>query len=230
MDADVNLSRGELPGSLVKSIKKSRSGNKKIAAHVVKLSPYFNKVSNVNEDSSILSHKKRKANSPQLTAAEKRSEAYRRKTPDNPWKPPRSPFNLLQEDHVHDPWRVLVICMLLNCTTGLQAARAIPNLFNLCPTAEMATKVATEEIEKVIKGLGLLKRARMIQRLSQEYLDDSWTHVTQLHGVGKYGADAYAIFCTGKWEQVKPIDHMLVKYWNFLHKPESLSSEKDCIM
>lgn len=42
-------------------------------------------------------------------------------------------------------------------------------------------------IEKVIETLGLQKkRAAMIQRFSREYLDDSWTHVTQLHGIGKY--------------------------------------------
>ncbi|CAM8916900.1 unnamed protein product [Rhodiola kirilowii] len=44
----------------------------------------------------------------------------------------------------------------------------------------------------------------MIQPTSTEYLEDTWTHVTQLHGVGKYAADAYAIFCIEKWEQVIP--------------------------
>lgn len=76
--------------------------------------------------------------------------------------------------------------MASDCFVFAQARRVIPNLFNLCPNAEMATKVATEDIEKVIQSLGLQKkRAVMIQRLSQEYLEDSWTHVTQLHGVGK---------------------------------------------
>ncbi|GAB4831594.1 hypothetical protein Ancab_005606 [Ancistrocladus abbreviatus] len=55
-----------------------------------------------------------------LSVREKKADAYRRKTSDNMWRPPRSPFNLLQEDHVDDPWRVLVICMLLNMTTGSQ--------------------------------------------------------------------------------------------------------------
>lgn len=32
----------------------------------------------------------------------------------------------------------------------------------------------------------------------------------------RYAADAYAIFCTGKWERVRPTDHMLNKYWDFL--------------
>uniref|UniRef100_A0A0D3CTC3 HhH-GPD domain-containing protein n=1 Tax=Brassica oleracea var. oleracea TaxID=109376 RepID=A0A0D3CTC3_BRAOL len=89
--------------------------------------------------------------------------------------------NLLQEDHWHDPWQVLVICMLLNKTCGAQK-----------------------------------KRSKLIQRFSLEYLQESWTHVTQLHGVGKYAADAYAIFCNGKWDCVRPDDHMLNYYWEFL--------------
>lgn len=69
---------------------------------------------------------------------------------------------------------------------SLQAGRVITDLFALCPNAKAATEVATEEIEKVMQTLGLQKkRAVMIQRFSQEYLEEGWTHVTQLHGVGK---------------------------------------------
>lgn len=57
---------------------------------------------------------------PVLKAAQKQDIAYLRKTADNSWIPPPSPFNLLQEAHASDPWRVLVICMLLNLTTGKQ--------------------------------------------------------------------------------------------------------------
>ncbi|TXG51799.1 hypothetical protein EZV62_024323 [Acer yangbiense] len=182
-------------------------------------------------------HKKKKQQSQVLTAAQKRDKAYLRKTPDNTWIPPPSGLDipLLQENQVHDPWRVLVICMLLNitsgkqlqwvtipkamgsCSAGFMARRVIMKLFRLCPDAKTATEVPTEEIEKVIQTLGLQKkRSMMIQRMSQEYLSEDWTHVTQLHGIGKYAADAYAIFCTGNWEQVHPKDHKLTKYWDLL--------------
>ncbi|XP_065853106.1 DEK domain-containing chromatin-associated protein 4-like [Euphorbia lathyris] len=154
-----------------------------------------------------------------LSASQKRSEAYRRKTEDNTWRPPRSEVGLLQEDHAHDPWRVLVICMLLNCTSGKQVKGVIADFFALCSDAKAAIQATPEEIEKIIQPLGLhKKRAMMIRRMSEEYLGDEWTHVTQLHGVGKYAADAYAIFCTGKWDEVIPNDHMLNYYWDFLHK------------
>ncbi|XP_059624531.1 uncharacterized protein LOC132267380 isoform X2 [Cornus florida] len=211
---------------------KSLKPSAKKCPKVVTVSPYFynesareNDISNAFKSKGeckvvkVLPKRAQRASvdKPVLTAAQKRDEAYQRRTPDNTWIPPRSPFGLLQEDHAHDPWRVIVICMLLNRTTGLQAGRVILELFTLCPNAKIATKVATKEIEKVICTLGLQKkRAVMIQRFSCEYLGESWTHITQLHGVGKYAADAYAIFCTGKWDGVRPMDHMLTKYWEFL--------------
>ncbi|KAL6013705.1 hypothetical protein ACLOJK_004203 [Asimina triloba] len=67
--------------------------------------------------------KKRKRTSIVLSASQKRNEAYRRQSAgERTWEPPRSVHSLLQEDHAHDPWRVIAICMLLNCTTGHQVA------------------------------------------------------------------------------------------------------------
>ena len=78
----------------------------------------------------------------------------------------------------------------------MQVKKVISDLFNLCPDAKSCTQVATEEIEKIIKSLGLQKkRSMMLQRFSQEYLDGSWTHVTQLHGVGKYAILSSFCFC-----------------------------------
>ncbi|KAG6472978.1 methyl-CpG-binding domain protein 4-like protein isoform X2 [Zingiber officinale] len=154
---------------------------------------------------------------PHFSAAQKKSEAYRRVADNNTWDPPASCYHLLQERHSFDPWRVLLICMLLNVTTGRQVARVLPGLFLMCPNAEAMSKVDEEEMEKVIHSLGLQKkRSNMLKRFSCEYLRDDWIYVTQLHGIGKYAADAYAIFCTGKMEQITPRDHKLVAYWKFV--------------
>ncbi|CAN0883853.1 Methyl-CpG-binding domain protein 4-like protein [Linum grandiflorum] len=180
--------------------------------------------SNRKSVKSMIEKKKRKNG---LSASEKRNEAYRRKGPDNLWKPPRSVHGLLQEEHAHDPWRVLVICMLLNRTTGdqpnwngkWQVRGVLDEFFMLCPDAKTARETDEEEIQKVIQGLGLYrKRAKMIRRFSDEFLQEEWTYVTKLHGVGKYAADAYAIFCTGMWNHVIPCDHKLNDYWNFLRE------------
>nr|GMC87010.1 methyl-CpG-binding domain protein 4-like protein [Ipomoea batatas] len=240
----VNSQAGEVVENGGRYIKVETKKSSKKRLPTKKLSPYFNNLKQEQEngvtdslEGKTDSTKRKKSPAktkttvlikPVLSTAQKRDEAYLRRMPDNNWIPPRSPYNLLQEDHVHDPWRVLVICMLLNRTTGLQAGRVISTLFTLCPNAKTATEIAAEDIEKVIQPLGLhKKRAVMIKRFSLEYLGDGWTHATQLHGVGKYAADAYAIFCTGKWDRVRPTDHMLNKYWDFLtelHANESLTS------
>nr|GLL25653.1 uncharacterized protein LOC109180753 [Ipomoea trifida] len=229
----VNSQAGDVVENGGRYIKVETNKSSKKRLPTKKLSPYFNNLKQEQEngvtdslEGKTDSTKRKKGPAktkttvlikPVLSTAQKRDEAYLRRMPDNNWIPPRSPYNLLQEDHVHDPWRVLVICMLLNRTTGLQAGRVISTLFTLCPNAKTATETAAEDIEKVIQPLGLhKKRAVMIKRFSLEYLGDCWTHVTQLHGVGKYAADAYAIFCTGKWDRVRPTDHMLNKYWDFL--------------
>lgn len=214
------------------STAKSPKPRRKSRPKVLVVSPYFHPTP--KEEVNMTDGEVRRAKKPlvikrYLSASQKRDEAYLRKTSDNTWVPPRSPFGLLQEDHAHDPWRVLVICMLLNCTTGVQVKRVIEDFFALCPDAEAATITPAKEILKVIETLGLhRKRAVMIRRLSKEYLGESWTHVTQLHGVGKYAADAYAIFCTGAWRGLVPLDHMLDKYFQFLESSMGRGRRRFC--
>nr|XP_043624813.1 uncharacterized protein LOC122596326 isoform X2 [Erigeron canadensis] len=189
--------------------------NKSRSTMKVKLSPYF-----LNGSCKIQKMVQKKGT---LTAAQRRDEAYKKKTPDNTWRPPRSYYHLIQEDHVHDPWRVVVICILLNRTQGVQVKRVISEFFSLCPDAKTALEVPLDAIQRVIKTLGFhITRTWRIHIFSQEYLYKDWTHITQLHGVGKYAADAYAIFVTGHWNRVRPNDHMLNKYWNFLHLNRNL--------
>lgn len=85
------------------------------------VSKYFKKRLKV-EDSKIKSNSRRKnpVRVKPLSKDEMYLDAYERKTSDNNWKPPCTPWHLIQEDHAHDPWRVLVICLLLNRTTGSQ--------------------------------------------------------------------------------------------------------------
>lgn len=109
----------------------------KARATSVKVSPYFQKIpkEEENADGLLLEGKNGCKTGVRvktgLSTSEKLHKAYRRKSPDNMWKPPRSSYGLLQEDHAHDPWRVLVICMLLNRTTGLQVFSGILCCFSL---------------------------------------------------------------------------------------------------
>ena len=51
---------------------------------------------------------------------------------------------------------------------------------------------------------------------SREFLRGEWVEPEELPGVGKYGADAFRIFCRGEWERVQPSDHALNWYHEWL--------------
>jgi len=38
--------------------------------------------------------------------------------------------------------------------------------------------------------------------LIEEYLTKNWCYPRELHGIKKYGDDAYRIFCINEWKQV----------------------------
>lgn len=64
--------------------------------------------------------------------------------------------------------------------------KVIWDLFNLCPDAETCISMPTEKIGVVVHSLGLQnKRAKMLQRFSEDYMGSDWTNVTQLHGIGE---------------------------------------------
>jgi len=145
-----------------------------------------------------------------------------RRVPTCTWVPPPSPYGLLQEAVFYDPWRVLVVCVLLNKTTCLQVRTVVSQLFVICPTAEAAALADVESIRRVIAPLGLVKRAEGIISLSAAYLTTSWVRVTELPFVGKYASDAYALFCSGAWRDVEPDDKELVRYHAFLRDTDGL--------
>ena len=101
------------------------------------------------------------------------------------WSPPRSPFGLLEEILWSDEWKLLVACMMLNCTTRLQVDRVLWRLFLLVPTPEDAValgasgdggdgfdgKSGLDRIEEILRPLGLhRKRARALVKLSEDYV------------------------------------------------------------
>lgn len=92
----------------------------------VKVSPYFQNGNAGNAIAKPIAAVKKKPQAKDkvtFTAAQKRDEAYKKRTPDNTWVPPESIHHLIQENHFHDPWRIVVICILLNKTQGKQVSR-----------------------------------------------------------------------------------------------------------
>jgi methyl-CpG-binding domain protein 4 len=135
------------------------------------------------------------------------------------WKPPKSPYNLIQERLYHDPWKVLVACIFCNLTKRFQAEPIIDEFFERWPNPRVASIADVEELEDLLKPLGLSKkRAIALTRMSKEFLGKNWKEPIELYGIGKYGNDAWKIFCTESWKDVKPKDHALVWYHEWINE------------
>lgn len=68
----------------------------------------------------------------------------------------------------------------------LQVRKKVKGLFKLYPDAQTAYTADPETMAEYLAPLGLQRvKTKRIQKFSKEYLQEEWTHVTQLCGVGK---------------------------------------------
>lgn len=133
------------------------------------------------------------------------------------WVPPKSPFNLIQETLFHDPWKLLVATIFLNKTSAKLAIPVMWKFLELYPSPEAVTNSEIQDISGLLRPLGLhCLRAKTIIKFTKEYLDKDWGYPIELHGIGKYGNDSYRIFCVNEWKHVKPRDHKLNLYHEWL--------------
>jgi len=106
-----------------------------------------------------------------------------------------SPQQLCQELVRSDPWRVLVVCLMLNQTSGVQVRRVFPEFFRRYPTPHALIEASIDDVKLLIRPLGFQnRRYERLLRMSRDYIVWDRNDVTELHGVGKYAADSYRIF------------------------------------
>ena len=134
------------------------------------------------------------------------------------WSPPKSPYNLIQEHLWHDPWKIFVACIFCNLTRRVDAEPYMWRFFGRYPDPESVAAEDQRKIQDMIKPLGLSeRRSKALVRMSDDYIRKDWkSNPMSLYGIGKYGSDAYKIFCLGDWRNVTPKDHALNDYHNFL--------------
>jgi len=134
------------------------------------------------------------------------------------WIPPKSPYNLLQEQLYDNPWKIFVCCIFCNLTKRVHAEPYFWEVLERWPRPEYLARADFFELVDLIKPLGLSqKRAKALKRMSGDYYHVDWQDdPTCLYGIGKYASDAYRIFCTGEWKDVTPKDGALVNYRNWL--------------
>lgn len=137
------------------------------------------------------------------------------------WLPPRSPYSLIQEDvwssAPESGWLVLVVCMMLNCTSRKQVEKVLPEFRQRWPTPESFVNVDSREVAVVIRSLGFAnRRAANLQKMTACYLSLDWDHAEAPPGVGPYAAASWEIFCAGAVPIERPKDGALGRYWRWL--------------
>lgn len=135
--------------------------------------------------------------------------------------PPRSPFGLIQEDlwssSPDSEWLILVSCVLLNCTTRKQVDKVIPEFMKRWPSPDEFLSSDRDDVAEVIRSLGFVnRRVRVLFAMTSNYRHRTWTHVSELPGIGSYGSRAWEIFCRQIIGDSIPEDHALVNYWKWI--------------
>ena len=113
------------------------------------------------------------------------------------WVPPRSPHNLIEESLYHDPWKLLVATIFLNKTSCASARPYIERFFADNPDPRSVLRRNPEDLEVYFTNIGLRKRSRQVWKMSRDFVHKKWRNVAELHGIGRYGKDAYNMFCLG---------------------------------
>jgi len=119
-----------------------------------------------------------------------------------------------------DPWRVVVISMLLNVTSWKQVEPILEELFMLWPTVWDMKEADPDELASVIRPCGLQEaRAKRIIQLSSNWctFDErrpNLQFLRQQEGVGEYVEQAYRVIVLEDISFV-PSDEKLRAYTDF---------------
>lgn len=121
---------------------------------------------------------------------------------------------IIQQEFQHDPWKMLIGCIMLNQTSNKNVRQVIYEFFRRWPTPQSVVNANSDEIREVIRPLGFYNiRTSRIQRFSLEYIEKPFIDAYELHGIGKYANDSYEIFIKGNLN-VEPTDRILIMYLN----------------
>lgn len=132
--------------------------------------------------------------------------------------PPRSPFGLIQEDlwsgRPESEWLILVVCMMLNCTSRKQVEKVLPDFHRHWPDPHAFLDASVEDVVSLCRPLGFAnRRTANLKKMTELFITNDWKHASELPGVGQYAARSWEIFCRGELGNEPPNDHALVKYF-----------------
>lgn len=127
--------------------------------------------------------------------------------------PPVSPYGLIQEALWPNGWKILVACILLNCTSRRQIDKVIDKLFKKYPNAISMSFANKSELSEIISSLGFCnRRSETLIKMSKKYIQHDWKKASDLPGIGEYANAAWEIFIEGKLPDKSPKDGALKTY------------------
>ena len=133
-----------------------------------------------------------------------------------------SPYSLLQEIYLSDPWKSQVCCILLNCTRRCQVDRVREALFARYPDALEMQAADPADLAELLRPLGFYnRRARTLIKFSKDWTDKGWKHTRELYGIGEYAAASWDIFYNDAID-IEPKDGVLVKYLQWKRRQLSM--------
>lgn len=132
-----------------------------------------------------------------------------------------SPFGLLEELFLDDPFRLLLSAIFLNRTTRIQVDHVLCEFLETWPTPESVLGAELDHLVTVLRPMGMChRRAAGIQSFTHDYLKCQNTKnmrklsahdLQQMFYCGRYATDAYLVFIRRNWS-IEPQDHALRAY------------------
>jgi len=103
--------------------------------------------------------------------------------------------DLMVQQQVSTVWQHMVGVICLNLVNRRQTKPVLTEFFKRWSTPESLLYATRNEIEDMLKPLGMQRvRAQRIYRMSEQFNDWDGVDATDLCGIGKYGSDSYRIF------------------------------------
>ena len=130
-----------------------------------------------------------------------------------------------------DPWRVLVAEVLLQRSRGKTVAKVYEELFRRWPDALALSRARERSIGRVIRPLGLVRRANTLRAMAGEVVrlggvPSSREGLLALPGVGPYAANATLVVAFGTRAPV--VDGVTARvYRRYLGLPSDLPPTSD---
>ncbi|KAF4528147.1 hypothetical protein B566_EDAN012925 [Ephemera danica] len=133
------------------------------------------------------------------------------------WIPPKSPYNIIYESLYKKDWQLLIATIIIKYSSASAGTPMVWKFFEQYPTLESINQASEQNLKDFFQMIDQPEKcASQIKSFVIEFEEKAWVAASELKSIGKYGNDAYRIFCTGEWRQVKPLDMDLLTYHGWL--------------